>query len=185
MPARKPSTASGRPPANAEAGGRFHAKDQHVNFCKAPQGQKAAYFGPDAKFGLLGSINTKEACDAAGGEFHPHIFGWMVHVYPYESDPKKIWSTDDDDQGHDNHGSLSHAGDEDELSSTRPPPGKAIVRSAVAAQSRTLIQNMFSTDISGLLCRPDGTAKQGSSVVLPVAGRATGKTNPAGRIESS
>jgi hypothetical protein len=33
---------------------------------------------------------------------HPHIFGWMVHVYPYEKDPKKIWSTDDDDQGHDN-----------------------------------------------------------------------------------
>jgi hypothetical protein len=79
--------------------GRWH---QHVNFCKAPPGQKAAYFGPDAKFGLLGSIATKESCEAAGGEFHPHIFGWMVHVYPYESDPKKIWSTDDDDQGHDN-----------------------------------------------------------------------------------
>ena len=78
---------------------RWH---QHVNFCKAPAGQKAAYFGPDAKFGLLGSITTLEACEAAGGVFHPHIFGWMVHVYPYESDAKKIWSTDDDDQGHDN-----------------------------------------------------------------------------------
>lgn len=78
---------------------RWH---QHVNFCKAPEGQKAAYFGPDAKFGLLGSITTKEACDAAGGEFHQHIFGWMVHVYPYETDPKKIWSTNDDDSGHDN-----------------------------------------------------------------------------------
>jgi hypothetical protein len=75
---------------------------QHINFCKAPQGQKAAYFGPDAKFGLLGSIATKEACEAAGGEFHPHLFGWMVHVYPYETDLKKIWSTDDDDQGYDN-----------------------------------------------------------------------------------
>jgi hypothetical protein len=75
---------------------------QHVNFCKAPAGQKAAYFGPDAKFGLLGSITTEEACEAAGGEFHPHIFGWMVHVYPYEADAKKIWATDDDDQGHDN-----------------------------------------------------------------------------------
>ena len=41
-------------------------------------------------------------CDAAGGEFLPHLFGWMVHVYPYETDPKKVWSTDDDDQGHDN-----------------------------------------------------------------------------------
>ncbi len=75
---------------------------QHINFCKAPEGQKAAYFGPDARFGLLGSITTKEACEAAGGEFHPHLFGWMVHVYPYETDPRKIWSTDDDDQGHDN-----------------------------------------------------------------------------------
>jgi hypothetical protein len=75
---------------------------QHINFCKAPIGQKAAYFGPDAKFGLLGSITTKEACEAAGGDFHPHLFGWMVHVYPYETDARKIWATDDDDQGHDN-----------------------------------------------------------------------------------
>jgi len=79
---------------------------QHINFCKAPPDQKAAYFGPDAKFGLLGSITTPEACAAAGGEFHRHIFGWMVHVYPYETDPAKIWSTDDDDQGHDN---MDHA----------------------------------------------------------------------------
>jgi len=75
---------------------------QHINFCKAPPDQKAAYFGPDAKFGLRGSIITKEACEAAGGEFHPHIFGWMVHVYPFETDAKKIWSTSDDDEGHDN-----------------------------------------------------------------------------------
>jgi hypothetical protein len=73
---------------------RWH---QHVNFCKAPAGQWAANFGPDAKFGLMGSITTKDQCDAAGGDFYPHIFGWMVHVYPYETDPKKIWSTDDDD----------------------------------------------------------------------------------------
>jgi hypothetical protein len=75
---------------------------QHINFCKAPAGEKAAYFGPDAKFGLLGSITTKEACEAAGGVFHPHVFGWMVHVYPNEADAKKIWAVDDDDQGHDN-----------------------------------------------------------------------------------
>lgn len=75
---------------------------QHTNFCKAPEGHKREYIGPDAKFGLLGSITTKEQCEAAGGEFHPVIFGWMVHVYPYETDPKKIWAVDDDDQGHDN-----------------------------------------------------------------------------------
>jgi hypothetical protein len=83
---------------------RWH---QHVNFCKAPAGRKAEYFGPDAKFGLLGSITTPEACEAAGGEFHAHIFGWMVHVYPYEKDPKNIWSTMDDDEGHDN---MDHSG---------------------------------------------------------------------------
>jgi hypothetical protein len=78
---------------------RWH---QHVNFCKAPPGQWAAYFGPNAKFGLMGSINTPESCQAAGGTFIPHVFGWMVHVYPYETDPKKIWSVDDDEHGHDN-----------------------------------------------------------------------------------
>ncbi len=77
---------------------RWH---QHINFCKAPTGEKAAYFGPNAKFGLLGSIHTQEACDAAGGVFLPHVFGWMVHVYPYEADPRKVWSVDDHD-GHDN-----------------------------------------------------------------------------------
>ena len=81
---------------------RWH---QHTNFCKAPAGQKAAYFGPNAKFGLLGSITTREECEAAGGEFHPHIFGWMVHVYPNESDPAKIWATDD----HDGHDNMDHA----------------------------------------------------------------------------
>jgi hypothetical protein len=78
---------------------RWH---KHINFCRAPTGERAAYFGPEAKFGLRGSITTKEACEAAGGEFHPHLFGWMVHVYPYEADAKNIWSTNDDDQGHDN-----------------------------------------------------------------------------------
>ena len=82
---------------------RWH---QHINFCKAPAGQKSEYFGPDARFGLLGSITTREYCEKAGGEFHPHLFGWMVHVYPYETDPQKVWSTDDDDQGHDN---MDHA----------------------------------------------------------------------------
>jgi hypothetical protein len=78
---------------------RWH---QHINFCKAPKGQQAAYLGPNASFGLRGSITTEEACNAAGGEFRPHLFGWMVHVYPYETDAKKIWSVDDDHQGHDN-----------------------------------------------------------------------------------
>ena len=45
---------------------RWH---QHTNFCKAPADRKAEYFGPEAKYGLRGSITTKAACEAAGGEF--------------------------------------------------------------------------------------------------------------------
>jgi hypothetical protein len=88
---------------------RWH---QHVNFCKAPAGSdfKTSYLGPDAKFGLMGSIVTKDACDAAGGTFRPHIFGWMVHVYPYETDPKKVWAVDDDDMDHDNMGHMPMPG---------------------------------------------------------------------------
>jgi hypothetical protein len=81
---------------------RWH---QHINFCKAPADKKAEYFGPDAKFGLLGLITTKDACEAAGGMFYPHIFGWMVHVYPYETDPAKVWAVDD----HDGHDSMQHS----------------------------------------------------------------------------
>jgi hypothetical protein len=88
---------------------RWH---QHINFCMAPAGldPKTAYFGPTAKFGLLGSISTKDACDAAGGTFRPHLFGWMVHVYPYETDPKKVWAVDDDDMDHDNMGHMPMPG---------------------------------------------------------------------------
>jgi hypothetical protein len=86
---------------------RWH---QHINFCKAPEGRKSEYFGPDAKFGLLGSITTKEACETAGGQFYPHVFGWMVHVYPYETDARKIWSTNDDDEGHDNMDNMAMPG---------------------------------------------------------------------------
>jgi hypothetical protein len=66
---------------------------EHVNFCKAPVG-KADTLGPNPKFGLRGSIVTKEQCDAAGGEFHPIIFNWMVHVYPLEKDAAAIWSVE-------------------------------------------------------------------------------------------
>jgi hypothetical protein len=44
------------------------------------------------KFGLHGSIATKDACDTAGGRFSPVIFGWMVHVYPYEDSLDKIFA---------------------------------------------------------------------------------------------
>ena len=45
----------------------------------------------EMKRGLTGSIVTKEACSEAGGTFYPVIFGWMVHVYPFEDTREKIW----------------------------------------------------------------------------------------------
>jgi len=72
---------------------------EHVNFCKAPasltlQQKKEAYLGPSAQFGLKGSINTQESCNAAGGQFIPVVFNWMVHVYPFEKDQASIWSVE-------------------------------------------------------------------------------------------
>lgn len=62
----------------------------HTNLCLPPQSQlKNADW---TKFGLKGSIATQEACDAAGGRFRPSVFGWMVHIYPYESSPDKIFA---------------------------------------------------------------------------------------------
>jgi hypothetical protein len=72
----------------------------HSNLCLPPVGEGADMLRKDAKFGLQGSITTAEACQAAGGRFLPHLFGWMVHVYPYESDQAKIWAAGmDDDHG--------------------------------------------------------------------------------------
>ena len=67
---------------------------EHVNFCAAPPGRKYEYLLPHPQFGLHGSITTQEACDAAGGTFHPIVFNWMVHVYPFEKDQASIWSVE-------------------------------------------------------------------------------------------
>ncbi len=67
---------------------------EHVNFCRAPEGRRHEMLAPNPKFGLRGSITTQAECDAAGGEFHPIIFNWMVHLYPLEKDSAAIWSVD-------------------------------------------------------------------------------------------
>jgi hypothetical protein len=67
---------------------------QHVNLCIPPKGQRQEMFGPNPKFGLLGSISTESECAAAGGTFRPRIFGWMVHVYPWETTSDEIWSVE-------------------------------------------------------------------------------------------
>lgn len=63
---------------------------QHVNICLPP---KPDYPTADwHKFGFAGAITSASACQAAGGIFHPVIFGWMVHVYPFERDPARVWA---------------------------------------------------------------------------------------------
>ena len=62
----------------------------HTNLCMPPRDQRKT--ADYTKFGLHGSITTQEACGAAGGQFHPVIFGWMVHVYPYEDSAEKIFA---------------------------------------------------------------------------------------------
>ena len=67
---------------------------EHVNFCLPPADKRSEMRSPHPQFGLRGSITTQEACDAAGGTFHPVIFNWMVHVYPFEKDQASIWSVE-------------------------------------------------------------------------------------------
>jgi hypothetical protein len=62
----------------------------HTNLCMPPRAQLR--HADMTRFGLRGTIATEEACDAAGGRFHPIIFGWMVHVYPYEDSLDKIFA---------------------------------------------------------------------------------------------
>ena len=74
---------------------RWH---EHVNLCVPPNpDQDGNWLLHDPRFGLTGSITTAEECQAAGGKFHPHLAGWMTHVYPLEKDPAKIWAAGMDD----------------------------------------------------------------------------------------
>src|ERR1700686_1366211 len=62
----------------------------HTNLCVPARDQMRS--ADWSKFGLKGSIATRDACDAAGGRFQPVIFGWMVHVYPYQDSLDKIFA---------------------------------------------------------------------------------------------
>ena len=72
---------------------RWH---KHVKFCAAPADKVKEYFGKHPKFGMFGSITTAEACKAEGGTFYPVMFTWMIHVFPFESDFKDVFSMNDD-----------------------------------------------------------------------------------------
>lgn len=67
---------------------------QHVNVC-LPQGEPLRnLFGGGPGFGLDGSISTEAECREAGGRFHTRLFGWMVHLYPYERTAREMWSVE-------------------------------------------------------------------------------------------
>jgi hypothetical protein len=72
---------------------RWH---KHINFCAAPADRVKDYDGAHPKFGMFGSIKTKEACETERGTFFPLMFTWMIHVFPYETDFKDIFSMNDD-----------------------------------------------------------------------------------------
>lgn len=67
---------------------RWH---QHIDICVPKKGASAAT-ADWTKFGPRGTITTEAACDAAGGRFYPVLFGWMVHVYPWETNPQEVWA---------------------------------------------------------------------------------------------
>ena len=67
----------------------------HTNLCLPPPDKRLEMWSAHPQFGLAGSITTADACAQAGGSFKPVIYNWMVHVWPLETDPAKIWATEE------------------------------------------------------------------------------------------
>jgi hypothetical protein len=84
---------------------RWH---KHVNWCVPKKGDAARWLekkNGSPIFGPEGSIATKAECDAAKGEFHPSVFGWMLHANVYEGgDLATIFG----DEHHDDGGHAGH-----------------------------------------------------------------------------
>lgn len=79
---------------------------QHVNVC-LPEGDPLQnLFGNGTRFGLEGSISNEAECRREGGRFYPRLFGWMVHLYPYESTTREMWSVE---RQMDDGGAAAHA----------------------------------------------------------------------------
>jgi hypothetical protein len=68
---------------------RWH---QHVNICLPPGSRAERALADWTQFGPAGSIATEAACKEANGRWMPVMFGWMVHVYPFEQTREKIWT---------------------------------------------------------------------------------------------
>ena len=71
----------------------------HTNLCRPPKGEEHALLPSGStppRFGLRGTITTERECSAAGGHFMPTVFGWMVHVSPWETTPELVWGAHDE-----------------------------------------------------------------------------------------
>jgi len=79
---------------------------KHINWCLPPRGRNDWWTetrNGKPVFGPLG-VDTREACDAAGGRFEKELFGWMVHANVFESDdPRTIWGDDHQMSGMEMH----------------------------------------------------------------------------------
>ena len=79
---------------------RWH---KHVNWCMPKRGATKRWMerrNNEPLFGPESPIATRDECDAVGGEFHPTLFGWMVHANVFAGDdPATIWG--DEHAGHD------------------------------------------------------------------------------------
>jgi hypothetical protein len=66
---------------------------QHVDFCGPAPSTPAFRQLPDsASLAKWLAIETRAACDAAGGVFLPRLFGWMTHVNAFAGDSDEaIW----------------------------------------------------------------------------------------------
>ena len=94
------STSASQAQLNADVPLSIAQWHRHVNICYGPHGTPLrAYFGSAAQFGLLGSIADANACAAAGGIWKAQIYGWMLHVWPMQTDPAKIWALHPDGSG--------------------------------------------------------------------------------------
>ena len=66
---------------------QWHA---HVNICFASDGTGRRI--SRRQFGFKGTIADESECRQAGGQFVAHAGGWMIHIYPFEATPEKIWT---------------------------------------------------------------------------------------------
>jgi hypothetical protein len=77
---------------------RWH---EHVNWCVPKKGDASRWIEQKAGkpvFGPESPIATKAECDAANGDFHPNVFGWMIHANVYEgTDLASIFADDHTD----------------------------------------------------------------------------------------